>query len=254
MNNNKLLLNYNINRKSLKNILNDSLLAITNKSKLVFACANPHSLAIANADSDFKTALNNADLLVSDGVGIVAVAKFLNIDVGPRITGDDYLHGLNSLLNQKGLEQLGRKPRIFFFGSNETVLQLIKNNMEKYYPQLELCGVLSPPYGLWSDEMNKEMIEKINATKPDVLWVGMTAPRQEKWIDKNSHLLDVSIMGAIGAVFDFFAGTYERAPAWVAKIGMEWLYRILKEPRRMWQRTVISLPKFFLLVIRYHVI
>ncbi len=248
------LLNYNINRKSLQNILDDSLLAIANKDKLVFACANPYSLAIANSDGDFKRALNNVDLLVSDGVGIIAVARFLNIDVGPRITGDDYFHGLNSLLNKKGFERLGRKPRIFFFGSTDKVLQLIKINMEKYFPEISVCGILSPPYGPWNDEKNKQMLDVINQAKADVLWVGMTAPKQEKWIDNNRDLLDVSVIGAIGAVFDFFAGTHERAPAWITKIGMEWLYRIFKEPKRMWRRTVISLPKFFLLIIRFHLI
>jgi len=254
MTNKRLLLNYNINTQSLQNVLNESLVTIKNKNKLFFACANPHSLAVANTDVGFRNALDNAELLVSDGVGIITVAKFLNIDVGPRITGDDYFHGLHALLNKQGLSALDRKPRIFFFGSTHKVLQLIKDNMAKYYPELEVCGTLSPPYGAWSDEMNAEMVATINQANPDVLWVGMTAPKQEKWIDANRNNLNASVIGAIGAVFDFFAGTYERAPAWVTKIGMEWLYRILKEPRRMWRRTIISLPKFFLLIIRHHVI
>ena len=98
------------------------------------------------------------------------------------------------------------------------------------------------------------MVQTINDAKPDVLWVGMTAPKQEKWVEENRHNLTVPVIGSIGAVFDFYAGTYARAPQWVCRIGLEWAYRFLLEPRRMWQRNCVSAPKFLWLVMSRHVL
>ncbi len=114
--------------------------------------------------------------------------------------------------------------------------------------------MLSPPFGSWSDEQNRRMVQLINDAKPDVLWVGMTAPKQEKWVEENRHNLTAPVIGSIGAVFDFYAGTYARAPQWVCHIGLEWAYRFLLEPRRMWQRNCVSAPKFLWLVLSRHVL
>jgi exopolysaccharide biosynthesis WecB/TagA/CpsF family protein len=97
------------------------------------------------------------------------------------------------------------------------------------------------------------MIEVINAAKPDVLWVGMTAPKQEKWVEENRHLLNVAVIGSIGAVFDYFSGTHPRAPQWICEYGIEWMYRFVKEPKRMWKRNFVSTPKFIALVLKQHI-
>ena len=98
------------------------------------------------------------------------------------------------------------------------------------------------------------MVASINGADPDVLWVGMTAPKQEKWVEANRHHLSAPVIGSIGAVFDFYAGVNPRAPQWMCKLGIEWLYRLLSNPRRMWRRTFISAPKFVALVIWRHVL
>ena len=126
--------------------------------------------------------------------------------------------------------------------------------MADEFPEIEVCGTLSPPYRSWTSEENKAMIAKVNAARPDVLWVGMTAPKQEKWVAANRNQLDVPVVGSVGAVFDFFAGTNPRAPQWMCKLGLEWVYRLIREPRRMWRRTVISAPKFVVLVLWHHVL
>ena len=98
------------------------------------------------------------------------------------------------------------------------------------------------------------MTAVINEATPDVLWVGMTAPKQEKWVAANCGRLNARVIGSIGAVFDFYAGTYSRAPRWILKIGLEWAYRFILEPRRMWRRNFVSTPRFIWLVLKQHVL
>lgn len=251
-NNDYMLLGLEMNRLSLEQLVARSYEKIqSGASQELFACANPHSLAVMGGDPEFAVALRGATSLVADGVGISLAGKLLGKPLGPRISGNDYFTQLLSFLN-KQKEHLGRKPRIFFFGSSTAVLDLIAERFTYEYPELELCGTLSPPFGDWDDETNSEMIAKINASKTDVLWVGMTAPKQEKWINKNHGQLDATICGAIGAVFDFYAGTYERAPELFCRMGIEWVYRLCKEPRRMWRRTFISAPIFIWSVLKTH--
>lgn len=243
------LLGIAIDRKSLEIIIEDALAAVDRKREpVVFACANPHSLVVAQNDLIFKEALNNANLVVADGVGITMMARYARVSVGPRIAGHDYFRAVLGALERRG------SGRVFFFGSTPHVLALLKDRFKRDFPSLTLCGVLSPPFGVWSEDENAVMVEAIHAARPDVLWVGMTAPKQEKWVEANRGQLDVSVIGSIGAVFDFYAGTYPRAPGWMCKLGMEWLFRLIKEPRRMWHRNFVSSPKFVLLVVWRHIL
>ena len=193
-------------------------------------------------------ALNNASATVADGSGITMVSKLLKINTGPRITGHDFFFEMVMQLLDDN------KGRVFFYGSSEAVLDKIKDQLKVEYPNILLAGTLSPPFRPWSESENQDMIDSINESNPDVLWVGMTAPKQEKWIEDNRSKLKTSTIGAIGAVFDFFAGTYPRAPNWAAKLGIEWLFRLIKEPKRMWKRNFISTPLFLFKCVIHHVI
>ena len=136
-----------------------------------------------------------------------------------------------------------RSPQrtVMFMGSSEKVLDLIVKRAAEVYPHLKIV-TYSPPYKPeFSEEDNKAIVEAINAADPDLLWIGMTAPKQEKWTYSHWEELDIHChVGTIGAVFDFFAGTVERAPIWWQRHGLEWLYRLLKEPKRMWRRYIIG--------------
>ena len=136
-----------------------------------------------------------------------------------------------------------RSPQrtVMFMGSSQKVLDLIVKRAAEVYPHLKVV-TYSPPYKPeFSDEDNKAIIDAINAVNPDLLWIGMTAPKQEKWTYSHWEELDIHChVGTIGAVFDFFAGTMERAPMWWQRHGLEWLYRLLKEPKRMWRRYIIG--------------
>ena len=121
--------------------------------------------------------------------------------------------------------------------------------MESEYPAVRLAGVYSPPFAdAFTEEQDQAMIDAVNDAGPDVLWVGMTAPKQEKWVRQNLDKLDVKLVGCIGAAFDFFAGTKKRSAPFFRRLGLEWLPRFFREPRRMASRVLLSAPKFFLMV------
>jgi N-acetylglucosaminyldiphosphoundecaprenol N-acetyl-beta-D-mannosaminyltransferase len=243
------VLGVKIPKRSLQEIIELSLQAIAGGRRgTVFACANPHSLVQARRDPEVLAALNRADLVVADGVGLAVMARLVGRDIGPRITGSDYFHALMGALERRG------HGRVFFFGSSQRVLERIRERCAREFPHLELCGTLSPPYGEWPEETDQAMVELINAAKPDVVWVGMTAPKQELWVERNRDRLEVPVIASVGAVFDFFAGTYPRAPSWMCRLGIEWLFRLLREPRRMWRRNFISSPLFVGLVIWRHLL
>ena len=156
----------------------------------------------------------------------------------------------------QNVESLGfrgerRKKRVMFMGSSEKVLTLIKERAAVDYPNVEVV-TYSPPYKPeFTDEENAEMVRAINEAKPDLLWIGMTAPKQEKWTYKHWGELDIDChVGTIGAVFDFYAGTMKRAPLWWQEHSLEWLYRLLKEPKRMWRRYLVGNVLFMWNVIR----
>lgn len=204
-----------------------------------FVCANPHSVVKAESDEVFKRAITTADLVTPDGIGIVAASRILGGEIRHRVTGSDIFQGVNDLLNERG------GSRVFLMGSREEVLAKIQNRMSVEYPNIESVGTYSPPFkSRFSMEDNKRMMEAVNAFGPDVLWVGMTAPKQEKWIYKNRDQLDVKFIGAVGAVFDFYAETKKRSSGPWIKVGLEWLHRLLREPGRLWERSFKSGPMF----------
>jgi N-acetylglucosaminyldiphosphoundecaprenol N-acetyl-beta-D-mannosaminyltransferase len=204
--------------------------------QFVFACANPHSLVTARNDAAFREALEATDAVVADGVGCRWGAMLSGVALGPRITGFDFFSAMMASLD-------GARGRAFFFGSSDTSLQLIRQRSSRDFPHVTV-GTLSPPFGCWPEEENERMLEEIRAFRPDVLWVGMTAPKQEKWVASHAGALPVPVVASIGAVFDYYAGVVYRAPAWICRLGLEWLYRLPREPKRLWRRTFISAPAF----------
>jgi len=237
------LLGLRIGAGSFQSLLGRAMQAIeSRKPPFKFACANPHSLVAARRDKSFMEALCSCDAVVADGIGVKLAARLTGVDVGPRITGPEFFNGIMQSLNRRG-------GRVFFFGSSDAVLEKIVARGRIEFPKLHI-EAFSPPYGDWPEDDNQRMIKMINDAKPDVLWVGMTAPKQEKWIHHNGYRLQVPVIGAIGAVFQYYAGEVRRAPDWICELGFEWLYRLIGEPRRLWRRTVISAPLFIYLVMR----
>ncbi len=232
------LLGVRIGARSLSELTAAVQSAIANGGpQFVFACANPHSLVVARVDEEFRGALEAASAVVADGVGCIWAATLAGVSVGPRITGFDFFASVMTELNRTA-------GKVFFFGSSDAVLEKLSDRVHRDYPQVTVRA-LSPPFRAWSDDENRQMIGAIRAFEPDVLWVGMTAPKQEKWVARNASALGVPLIGSIGAVFDYYAGVTRRAPQWICDLGFEWLYRLPREPKRLWRRTFISAPVFF---------
>lgn len=213
----------------------ETLFKLQNK-KLLINTINAHSYNTALKDPLFAEALTKGDVLIPDGASIVMACKWLKAKSQPkeRIAGWDLFVYEMEKLNTKG-------GKCFFMGSSKKVLSLIKEKAKRVYPNITV-ETYSPPYKPeFTDEDNRAIIDAINAAKPDLLWIGMTAPKQEKWAYTHWNELDINChCGTIGAVFDFFAGTVERAPLWWQEHSLEWLYRLLKEPKRMWRRYIIG--------------
>ena len=221
-------------------------LASLPEGKLLINTINAHSFNTAKKDQLFADALTNGDVLIPDGVSIVNACKWIKAKSQPkeRIAGWDLFSFEMEKLERES-EKLRTKSKkskiVMFMGSSQKVLDLIVKRAAEVYPHLKVV-TYSPPYKPeFSDKDNKAIIDAINAANPDLLWIGMTAPKQEKWTYSHWNELNIHChVGTIGAVFDFFAGTVERAPIWWQRHGLEWLYRLMKEPKRMWRRYIIG--------------
>ena len=259
-------------------------LALLPDGKLLINTINAHSYNTARKDRLFAEALTNGDVLIPDGVSIVKACRWIKAKSQPkeRIAGWDLFSfemenlerkqcgmlnvecGANNSSLDNSQSALADNPKfkiqnsefrspqrtVMFMGSSQKVLDLIVKRAAKVYPHLKVV-TYSPPYKPeFSEEDNKAIIDAINAVNPDLLWIVMTAPKQEKWTFSHWDELNIHChVGTIGAVFDFFAGTVERAPVWWQRHGLEWLYRLLKEPKRMWRRYIIGNALFLFNVI-----
>ncbi len=212
------------------------------------ACLNPHSYAVALDDPPFAQALHAADWLIPDGAGIVLASKLLGGQIRERVTGSDIFREVQLELNRLG------SYRVFFLGSTEETLAVIRQRLARDYPNLHLAGTYSPPFKAeFSTDDHQAMIAAINAAAPDVLWVGMTAPKQEKWLHQHQAQLNVKFAAAVGAVFDFYSGRVKRSHPLFQRLGLEWLPRLLQQPRRLWRRMGVSAPIFIWHVLRQQV-
>lgn len=223
-------------------IYSDSLNEIFIKKNKIVNTINPHSYCVALDDPKFKDALVNSDVLVADGHGIslaMKIKKKVNI---PVITGSDLHRKALALSEQNSL-------KIFYLGSSLKCLNAIELKIRKNHPNIKV-RTLSPPFKKeFSQEDSLTMIEEINSFSPDFLFVGMTAPKQEKWVHNYHHELKVKWICSIGAVFDYYSENIRRAPLWARKVGMEWVYRSFTS-LRLAKRNLISNPRFILNIIR----
>lgn len=205
---------------------------------------NPHSYCVAKKDNVFWQALLQSDVLLPDGSGILWAAAILRHKRIRKIAGAD--------MHEHLLKQLQTKAgKCFYLGASSDTLARIKCRLEEEFPSIQ-ADFYSPPFKAeFSAKENEHMIQIINAFSPEVLFVGMTAPKQEKWVFRHASALQVPVLCSIGAVFDFYAGTKKRSGAFWQKMGLEWLPRFIREPRRMWNRIFVSIPVFMWDILRY---
>ena len=211
---------------------------------IVINTLNAFSYVRAEEDHMFKNALQASDILVADGFPVVLAARLLGGYSIKKIAGADVFYAVLKLLNSIS-------GSCFFLGSSLETLTKIKTKMTSEFPQVSV-SFFSPPYKeKYSAAETTEMIAAINQVKPTVVFVGMTAPKQEKWVFENKGKLQTNLVCCIGAVFDFYAETIKRpAPIWI-KLNLEWLVRFLKEPRRLGKRYFVYSPRFFGYLLKF---
>ncbi len=214
-----------------------SSIDIDSDKKIVVNTINPHSYVTSKSDSLFREALKNSDVLLPDGSGIVLAAGQIDKKKIKKIAGSDLHRHLLERLNDRG-------GSVFYMGASQRTLDKIHERIANEYPNIRV-GSYSPPFKAeFTKEENEEIVERVNVFEPDVLFVGMTAPKQEKWLHAHKDELNFKIAASIGAVFDFYAGTVKRPAQFWIDMHLEWLPRLLKEPRRLWRRNFVSTPLF----------
>lgn len=214
------------------NLFNNDLWTL-NPDKILINTLNAYSFNTAQTNNKFHNSLQNCDVLLPDGISVVWAVRWLTGTKLQKIAGADLF-----VYEMERVNLLGGS--CFFLGSTESTLEKIRIKAANEYPNIQI-NTYSPPFKIeFSKDESEVMIEEINSIQPDVLFIGMTAPKQEIWASQHAKQLQVGHICSIGAVFDFYAGNIKRAPRWMVKVGLEWLYRLINEPRRMWRRYLIG--------------
>lgn len=224
------ILKTNINVTNMKDTiayLTENLEALRGKYICV---SNVHTTVMAYRDEAYRNVQNSADMALPDGKPLSMVSKRRGFIEAQRVPGPDLMPKIFELSKEKGY-------RHYFYGSTQETLDKLKVQLEKKYPHLQIAGMYSPPFRPLSEEEDQEIIDKINATRPDFIWVALGAPKQENWMYDHKDKIN-GIMLGVGAAFDFEAGTVKRAPRWMQEMCLEWLYRIMQDPRRL-------IPRYF---------
>ncbi len=198
------------------------------------AVTGMHGIAESLQNSQFRQILNTADLVVPDGMPLVWLGRFHGFPLRKRVCGSELMDSF--------CQETGSSYRHFFFGGTDGVAdKLAKSLCEKH--GIVVAGTYTPPFRPLTDVEEKELDAMVKETSPDIFWVGLSTPKQEKWMYEHRHRLKVAVMLGVGAAFDMNSGGMRRAPEWMRSNGLEWLFRLLSEPRRLWKRYLITIPK-----------
>ncbi|MBE9191355.1 WecB/TagA/CpsF family glycosyltransferase [Gloeocapsopsis crepidinum LEGE 06123] len=201
--------------------------------------ANVHMLMEACKNPNFSTVLKDADLVTPDGMPLVWIMKLMGAPWQNRVAGMDILLSLCHLAPK-------RNTSLFFLGSTTKILEKMKEEIHDKFPDLQIAGMESLPFRPLTEEEDRAIIQKINSSGAGVVLVSLGCPKQEYWIDQHKGKIHAVMIG-LGGAFPVFAGIHKRAPFWMRNMGLEWLYRLIQEPRRLWYRYLTTIPPFLFL-------
>lgn len=201
------------------------------------AVTGMHGITEAQHDSHFKVILNSADLVVPDGMPLVWLGRVQGYGLRRRVYGPELMVSFLHATLKKGY-------RHFFYGGAFGVAEQLSVTLLNTFPGLRSVGTYSPPFRPLTSEENEQIVETINNTAADVLWVGLSTPKQERWMHEHRKSLKVPVVVGVGAAFDFHSGTKRQAPPWMREHGLEWLFRLGQEPRRLWRRYLVDGTQF----------
>ena len=196
-----------------------------------------HGLWEGYKNPEFRAMLNSADLWVPDGIAPVWVARRQGITEARRIPGAEIMTAFFEVANRKGFSS-------FFYGDTDDTLAKLQANLEEKFPGHKVAGTYSPPFRQLTRQEDDEIVRMINDVNPDVVWVGLGMPKQDRWVYKHKTCLNTPVAIGVGAAFCFLAGKVKRVPAWVGDRGLEWLWRFAMEPKKLWRRDLLDGPRF----------
>lgn len=230
------ILNTNINVTNMDEVLQTLEVSLEEKRGDYICVANVHTTVMAFRDDAYRKIQNESWLTLPDGKPLSMVSRKRGFENAQRVPGPDLMTKVFEASKEK-------KYRHFFYGSTQKTLDKLKENIQKNYPYLEIAGMYSPPFRKLTDAEDTEIIKLINEAKPDFVWVGLGAPKQEIWMAEHKNKIS-GIMIGVGAAFDFEAGVVKRAPKWMQEMCLEWLYRILQDPKRLIPRYINTNASF----------
>ncbi len=202
-----------------------------NREQHYITLTNPHSVMVCNRDTAMLKATEMAGMTLPDGIGIILAAQLLGYPHNGRTTGPTLMLNLCDWGRERGYKH-------FFYGGAEGVADRLAKQLCQRYPNLQVVGTYCPPFRVLTGEEDRSIILEINSTEPDIVWVGLGAPKQEKWMADHVGKINASAMIGVGAAFDFHSGNSKWAPEWNRKLGLEWAYRLTQDPKRMWRRNI----------------
>ncbi|GAA1682223.1 WecB/TagA/CpsF family glycosyltransferase [Kribbella yunnanensis] len=202
-----------------------------------------NALLHAKADERLTEVYNTAGLVVPDGMPLVWAGKKAGFEQMDRVAGPDLLERVMTEAAERGWTQ-------YFYGGAEGVADELRMRFQEQHPALKVLGVECPPYRALTEAEDAETVDRMNSARPDIIWVGLGAPKQERWMAEHRERLNAAILIGVGAAFDFHTGRLDRAPLWMQRAGLEWSYRLYKEPRRLWKRYLIGIPRFGIGILR----
>lgn len=208
-----------------------------------YVCVTPvHAVMESQRDPELKRIHNAAGLVTPDGMPLVWLSRVLGFPHVERVYGPDLLLALCERSIQRGY-------RHFFYGGAPGVAEKLVLRLQSRFPGLTVCGTYAPPFRPLTPEEDREVMAQIDAAKPDIVWVGISTPKQQRWMAEHVGRLHAPVLIGVGAAFDFHAGVKRQAPRWMQRSGLEWCFRLLAEPRRLWRRYLLDNPSFVWLVL-----
>jgi N-acetylglucosaminyldiphosphoundecaprenol N-acetyl-beta-D-mannosaminyltransferase len=211
--------------------------AVRERRKGYICVTGVHGVMESQDDAEFKRILNGALLCTPDGMPMVWAGKLNGFKEMDRVYGPDLMLDVCAWSEASGC-------RHFFYGGAEGVAELLAQKLREKFPRLNVAGTYTPPFRPLTAAEENELAERLRATRPDIFWVGLSTPKQEKFMAKYLSRLDVTLMVGVGAAFDFHAGRVKQAPRWMQRSGLEWFFRLCCEPRRLWKRYLRNNPRF----------
>ena len=196
-----------------------------------------HELWVGHKDPGYRAMLNHADLSIPDGIAPVWVSRYRGHNNVKRAPGSGVMKEFFRRASLRGYSS-------YFYGDTEATLTNLRIKLSEAWPGHVIAGMYSPPFRPLTLEEDQEAIDRINEACPDILWVGLGSPKQDRWVHERLERLRVPVAIGVGAAFAFTAGTVQRCPEWLGSIGLEWAYRFTKEPLKLWRRDIIDGPRF----------